>query len=103
MRPLPLIVLLFAFLISCQTKKPNTGPDQTITIDLTESVESQGPAEDWIEDIEFIRLETNPDYFISSTYRSNLNRDHIVVASDGAVHLFDRNGKLGSVIEKKSD
>ncbi|MCX6225249.1 MAG: 6-bladed beta-propeller [Bacteroidia bacterium] len=93
MKNVLLPVLLLTFLISSQTKKPAGGLDQTITIDLTESVESQGPAGDWIEDLQFIQLETNPDCFISSTYRSNLNRDYIVVASDGAVHLFDRSGK----------
>lgn len=100
MKPIPLIGLLVAFLVSCQTRKPPSNLDQTITIDLTESVESQGPAEDWIEDIEFIPLETKPDCFISSTYRSNLNRDHFVVASDNAVHLFSRSGKHLKSIRK---
>lgn len=86
-------VLLLAFLISCQPKKPSGGLDQTITIDLAEPVEKQGPAEAWIEDLQFIPLETNPECFISSTNKYNLDQDHIVLASDGTVHLFDREGR----------
>ena len=89
----PLIVLSLTFLFSCQTKKPVATLDQTITIDLTESVESQAPAEEWIEDIQFIPLETNPKCFISTTNKYNLNQDHIVVASDETIHLFNRDGK----------
>ena len=93
MKTLLLIGLLLPFLISCQSKKPAATLDQTISIDLHESVEPQGPAEEWIEDLQFIPLETNPECYISSRLRYNLNQDHIVVSSNETVHLFTRDGR----------
>jgi hypothetical protein len=92
MKSLPFLVLALSFLVSCKAPKPTPTLDQTITIDLTKSVESQGPAEGWIENIQFIPLETKPDGYISSRLRYNLNQDHIVVTSNETVHLFNRNG-----------
>jgi len=92
MKAFHLVLLLVACLISCQTRIPTGGLDQTISIDLTESVDRQGPAEGWIEDIRFIPLETNPESFIESANKCNLDKDHIVIASNGTVHLFNWEG-----------
>ena len=88
-----LVLFLFACLISCQTKKPPGGIEQTINIDLTESVVKQNPVEEWIEDLQFIPLETNSNCYISSFSKFNLNKDFIVIYADATIHLFARNGK----------
>lgn len=88
-----LLLISIILLAACQQKTQTNNLDGTITIDLTETVKSQGPAEEWIEDIQFIPLETKPESFLSSRIRYNLNRDFIVVASDETIHVFQNDGK----------
>lgn len=90
------LTLTFYFLLllsACQQKKQTNSLDQTITIDLTKPAESQGPAEEWIDEIQFIPLETNPECYISSRRRYNLNENYIVIGSNKTIHLFNRDGK----------
>lgn len=90
------LILTFYFLLllsACQQKKQTNSLDQTITIDLTKPAESQGPAEEWIDEIQFIPLETNPECYISSRRRYNLNENYIVIGSNKTIHLFNRDGK----------
>ena len=88
-----LVLLLLGCLFSCQTKKPAAGLNETINIDLTEAVAKQLPAEEWIEEVQFIPLETNLDCYLSSASRYNLNSEFIVFYADQKIHLFNRQGK----------
>lgn len=88
-------LLLFIILLgSCQSEKKSGILSEVIKIDLTETVESQGSAEEWIEDLVFIPLETKSECYISRVMRFDMDDKHIVVASNENVMLFDRTGKL---------
>jgi hypothetical protein len=93
MKRISFVVFLLACTTSVMAQKPAPTLNQTITIDLANSVESQPLAEEWIESLQFIPLETNPECYISSRNIYNLNKDHIVVSSNETVHLFSRDGK----------
>ena len=87
---LPFILLLG----SCQSERNPGSLKEVINIDLTESVESQGPAKEWLDDLIFIPLETKFGCYISSVMRFDLDDKHIVVTSNERIILFDRTGKL---------
>ena len=87
------LALIFIGLFSCQSKKPSAGLDGTINIDLAEAVPKQVPAEEWIEEVQFIPLETNSDCYLPSFSRYNLNNNYMVIYADQTIHLFNRQGK----------
>lgn len=87
------ITLISLGFLSCQTKKTTAGLDGTINIDLTEAVDKQIPAEEWIEEVQFIPLETNSNCYLSSFSKYNLNNDYLIIYTDQTIHLFNRQGK----------
>ncbi len=93
MKSLPILVLLALSAIAGMAQNPASPFAKTITIDLKENVKAQGPAEEWIENLQFIPLETKPECFLSSRMKYNMNPTHIVIASNETIHLFSRTGK----------
>lgn len=86
-----LILLLLFF--GCSNKRPISVGDEIIKVILDEEINHSLPANEWIENIEFLCLETNEDCLISSKMKFDLNSKYIVIESENRINLFDRSGK----------
>lgn len=92
-----LALLISLFLLSCSGEKKDSAAD-VITVDVLKAFNTQKPAKlsDFIEDIEFIPLESTPDSYFRIAYGYSIGKKYIVIADGERSHLvlFDRTGKF---------
>ncbi|MCK5820309.1 MAG: 6-bladed beta-propeller [Bacteroidales bacterium] len=89
------LILTFYFLLllsACSQTQKSASIDEVIPINLHESVNPPSSAEEWINEITFIPLETNEDCFLASRTKYDMSENHIVASSNNTVHIFDRQG-----------
>lgn len=86
------IFIITIFLAACQNQEQNNNLNEVYPISLHESIDPPESAEEWIEEMEFVPLETNPDCYLASRMWYDVSDTHIAVGSNNAVHIFDREG-----------
>ncbi len=78
---------------SCSNQETTNNLNEVYPINLHESINPPESAEEWIEEMEFVPLETNADCYLASRMKYDISESHIVVSSNNAVHIFTRMGK----------
>ena len=79
--------------LSCSNQKGPNNFNEVYPINLHESINPPESAEEWIEGMEFVPLETNPDCYLASRMWYDVSETHIAVSSNNAIHIYERSGK----------
>ena len=92
---LAIILFLSTILTSCNRKEKTPAKLQEVfPIDVTKLIDPPQNAEDWIEDIVFIPLETNENCLLASRMMHyDINSNAILCCFKNKINLLDLNGK----------
>jgi hypothetical protein len=95
------IYIITIFLVACQNQEQNNNLNEVYPISLHESINPPESAEEWIEEMEFVPLETNPDCYLASRMKYDISDTHIALSSNNAVHIFDSKGNHLNTFKKE--
>lgn len=78
---------------SCSNQETSNNLNEVYPINLHESINPPETADEWIEEMEFVPLETNKNCYLASRMWYDVSETHIAVSSNNAIHIYDRSGK----------
>lgn len=95
-----LSILFLAFLVSCQSRQPET-LSGIIKIDPDEFINPPKDASDWIESMQFIPLETSKGQYVPDDVNTKIRKNLILLGNYDKLMIFDLSGKFLNQIDAK--
>jgi len=100
MKTLPLTWFLFILLVSCQSKQPES-LSGVIKINPDEFINPPKDATEWIENLQFIPLETPEGQYVPDDVNTKIRKNFILLGNDKKLMIFDLSGKFLKQIDAK--